>query len=325
MEGDESGFLWAYLLDGAGGGKKLGWDEAQAWKPSDGPLWVHLDRTSSETQEWLRERSGVDLGTCEALLAEETRPRSYASGDGVLLILRGVNLNPGAEPDDMISLRIWAESQRLITLRQRAFQSTTDVAEAIEEGKGPEQVGSLIVQLGMRITGRMEPVIENLEDLADALEEGMTEREPKVTRSDLAEFRRQVIALRRYLAPQRAVFANLVQETFPGFQPAHRSSLRELADRTMRHVEDLEALRERAGVIHDELANHIAEQLNTRMYVVSLVAAIFLPLGLLTGLLGINVGGIPGANDQTAFMVVCGILVGVGALLAVTLRLLKWL
>jgi zinc transporter len=200
-----------------------------------------------------------------------------------------------------------------------------DLAESIQAGKGPKDAASVMVALAARLTELMEPVIENLEDLADGLEERVSVQEAKVTRGELAEFRRQVIALRRYLSPQRAVFASLVQEPFPGFQPTHRSSLRELADRTTRHVEDLEALRERAGVIHDELANHVAEQLNMRMYLVSLVAAIFLPLGLLTGLLGINVGGIPGASEPSAFLVVCGILVGVGVLLAWALRRLKWL
>lgn len=41
------------------------------------------------------------------------------------------------------------------------------------------------------------------------------------------------------------------------------------------------------------------------MYVLSVVAAIFLPLGFVTGLLGINVGGIPGTEWPWSFTVVC--------------------
>ncbi len=327
MESDESegGLLWAYQLDGPNAGKKLSKAEISAWTPSAGAMWVHLDLTRPDAQTWLREESGVDLGTCEALLAEETRPRSYSAPGGILLILRGVNLNPGADPDDMIALRIFCESHRVISLRDRPFQATTDVANAIEAGTGPADATSLMVMLATGLAARIEPVIENMEEIADGLEVGMTERVPRLTRGELAEFRRQVIALRRYLAPQRAMLASLVQDPYPGFQPIHRSNLRELADRATRHVEDLEALRERSGVIHDEIANQIAEQLNSRMYIVSLVAAIFLPLSLLTGLLGINVGGIPGATDQAAFIVVCVILVGGGGLLAGAFRWLRWL
>jgi zinc transporter len=318
----DGGFRWAYLLES---GKALSWEEARAWKPEDGRLWVHLDRSEDDAQTWIREQAGLDPATSEALLAEETRPRCYVSDDSLLLILRGVNLNPGAEPDEMISIRLWVESKRLISLRQRRLKATYDVAGEIDAGKGPRDVAALLVRLAVRVSERMDPVLENLEDLTDALEEGLTAREPKETRAELAELRRQVIALRRYLSPQRVVLSSLALEQISWLQPAHRSHLRELADRTTRHVEDLEALRERAGVIHDELLNHVSEQLNTRMYVLSLVAAIFLPLSLLTGLLGINVGGIPGANDPGAFLVVCLLLVGLGFFLAVILRWRRWL
>ncbi len=324
MSSTENGFLWGYRLAGEGE-RRLNWAEAQAWTPDQGPIWLHLDRRDPEVQSWLHDRSGVDAAICQTLLADETRPRSHCAPKGLLLILRGVNLNPGAEPDDMIALRIWADANRVISLRSRQFQATQEIAETIAVGTGPQDVGSLLTLLGLSLSARMEPVIENLEGIADALEEWMTTRGAKETRTELSEFRRQVIALRRYLSPQRLAIAQLVQEPFPAFSPANRASLRELADRTTRHVEDLEALRERAGVIHDELANHIAEQLNTRMYVVSLITTIFLPLGLLTGLLGINVGGMPGAQDPAAFGWVCAILVAVGAVFVVVFRWLKWL
>lgn len=321
---NETGFLWGYRL-ASESERGMSWEEAQAWTPDQGPTWLHLDRRDPSVQAWLEERSGLDAASCQALLAEETRPRSHYGPKGLLLILRGVNLNPGAEPDDMITLRIWADANRVISLRSRQFQATHEIAESITAGTGPQDVGTLLALLGLNLSARMEPVLENLEDLADTLEEGMPTRPPKDTRTELAEFRRQVIALRRYVSPQRLAISQLVQEPFPAFSQSNRANLRELADRTTRHVEDLEALRERAAVIHDELANHIAEQLNTRMYVVSLITTIFLPLGLLTGLLGINVGGIPGASEPLAFGVVCGILVAVGTGLFVVFRWLKWL
>lgn len=321
---EENGLLWAYRF-GEGPAERVAWKEILASQPSEGPLWIHFDRNHAEAEAWLRRRSGLTRADCDALLAEETRPRCYSNEDALFLILRGVNLNPGAAPDEMITLRIWAAGQRLITLRNEPFQALEEVASSLEAGKGPRDVGALLVQLGLKLSSRVEPVVENLEELAEGLEEGMIEREVRQTRTELAEFRRQVIALRRYLAPQRAVCLGLVQESFPGFSASNRAGLRELADRTTRQVEDLEALRERAGVIHDELASHIAEQLNTRMYVVSLITTIFLPLGLLTGLLGINVGGVPGATEPIAFGVVCGILVAVGSLIAVVFRWLKWL
>jgi zinc transporter len=321
-----AGFRWAYLLNGSGGARKLSEEEARGWKPAEGPVWIHMERTSPETQAWISKEAGLDAVTAQALLAEETRPRCLTVGDGaLLLILRGVNLNPGAEPDDMVALRLWSDGARLISLRHRRLRSTHEVADQLDSGAGPPDVAGLLVRLASRMTERLEAVLENLDELADGLEEAVATREPRSTRSELAELRRQVIAIRRYLSPQRLALSNLAQEPASWLLATHRGQVRELADRTTRYVEDLEALRERAGVIHDELISHVSEQLNARMYVLSLVAAVFLPLGLLTGLLGINVGGMPGAENPRAFWLVCALLVALGVALAAVLRWRRWL
>jgi zinc transporter len=97
-----------------------------------------------------------------------------------------------------------------------------------------------------------------------------------------------------------------------------------VADRITRYVEDLDAARERAAIIQDELTTRLAETMNRNMYMLSVIAAIFLPLSLLTGLLGINVGGIPGVEWKWAFtLVTAGItLLGVAGFLL--MRRLKW-
>jgi len=119
--------------------------------------------------------------------------------------------------------------------------------------------------------------------------------------------------------------ARLLLEQVKGFKQAQRSVFRELAERVTRFVEDLDAVRERALVTQEEIASRLAEQMNARMYVLSLVAGVFLPLGLLTGLLGINVGGMPGEHSPLAFWIVCLILVATGAGLVWGLRRLRWL
>jgi zinc transporter len=58
-------------------------------------------------------------------------------------------------------------------------------------------------------------------------------------------------------------------------------------------------------VTQEELAARLSEQMNRNTYMLSVVAGVFLPLGLLTGLLGINVGGIPGTENPNAFVIVC--------------------
>jgi zinc transporter len=151
--------------------------------------------------------------------------------------------------------------------------------------------------------------VDNLEEELDSLEEDLIEGSVKELRPRLSGLRRQAVTLRRYLAPQRDVLARLSLESIPWIKDAHRARFRETADRTTRYVEDLDATRERAAVTQEELTAKLQDRMNRNMYVLSLVAAIFLPLGFLTGLLGINVGGIPGSESQIAFVIVCAFLV----------------
>ena len=67
-------------------------------------------------------------------------------------------------------------------------------------------------------------------------------------------------------------------------------------------------IRERGALIHEELTAKLSDHLNKRLYLLSIVAAIFLPLSFFTGLLGINVGGIPGTDYDWAFALFVGFL-----------------
>ena len=98
-----------------------------------------------------------------------------------------------------------------------------------------------------------------------------------------------------------------------------------MGDRLAQYIETLDSIRERAAVSQEELVNQISEESNSRMYVLSIVSAIFLPLGFATGLLGINVGGIPGAENHYAFAIFIGILVALAGGLLVFFRYKKWL
>jgi len=141
----------------------------------------------------------------------------------------------------------------------------------------------------------------------------------------LAGIRHQAIVLRRYLAPQRDATARLQSENQPWIDAREQARLREVTDRVVRYIEDLDSVRDRAAVIQDELASRLSEQMNRTMYHLTVVASIMLPLGFLTGLLGINVGGIPGGENPWGFAAVCAILAAVVAVQVVLFRRLRWL
>ena len=319
------GLVDAFLLDGNGGASEVNWHDMDAWTPEQGCLWLHFNYAEAGVAEWLRGHSGLNELAVEALLSEETRPRAANLGDQLLLALRGVNLNPGSDPEDMVSIRLWTDGKRVISTRRRVLLSTRDVIERFESGIGPVDAGELIVELIDRIVYRMSDTVDGFEDEVMALEDRVLSGAPAGLRYELALLRKQTIAIRRYLAPQREAMNRLMMEKLSWLTEVYQLRLREISDRLVRHIEDIDAVRERAALAQEELLSAVSEQMNERMYVLSIVAAIFLPLGFFTGLMGINVGGMPGVEDGEAFWVVVAMCVGLMLVLGVVFRLKKWL
>ena len=296
----KSGMVFSYILNN-GAGQPIDWQQADQWRPEQGLLWLHLDYAEEGARKWLVEKSGIDPVSCEALLAEETRPRVVAAADTLLLILRGVNCNPGADPEDMVSIRFWFEEHRIISMRHRRVMAIEDINKSIEVGKGPGSANDFLVTVANRLVDRMGNVISEIDDDVDELEDMVLTEESYELRPKLANLRRQTISLRRYIAPQRDVLARLQNEKISWLSDVDRVRMRENAERTARFIDDLDSARDRAAITQEELNSRLTEQMNKTMYLLSIVAAIFLPLGLITGLLGINVGGIPGTDNKFAF------------------------
>ncbi|WP_300319474.1 zinc transporter ZntB [Accumulibacter sp.] len=316
--------MFAYILE-EGCGQAIGWQRVKTWEPGQGLLWLHLDYADEGAKRWLVEESGIDDVSCAALMAVETRPRVVAAADTLLLILRGINFNPGADPEDMVAVRMWFDEHRIISMRHRRVMAMDDINRTIEAEKGPLSSGDFLVMAASKLTDRMADVIGDIDDGVDELEDTVLTEESHELRPRLANLRRQTISMRRYISPQRDVLARLQNERVSWLNELDRVRIREIAERTARFVDDLDSARDRAAITQEELNSHLSEQMNKTMYVLSIVAAIFLPLGLITGLLGINVGGIPGTENQFAFAYVSILLVVFALVQYVLFKRKKWI
>ncbi|MCU7376044.1 hypothetical protein PEC18_35975 [Paucibacter sp. O1-1] len=151
--------------------------------------------------------SGLARVETDTLLATDTRPRVVNSSKGMLLALRGVNLNPNSDPEDMVAVRIYAEEDKIISTCERQLQSVIDLAESISQGKGTIDTAAFIMAICERLTQRKVEFIGKLEEQLDELEERVVTQVNKSLRTEIAELRRQTVVLRRYLAPQREAFS----------------------------------------------------------------------------------------------------------------------
>ncbi|HEY5643849.1 MAG TPA: zinc transporter ZntB [Woeseiaceae bacterium] len=321
---DNPEFLQCCVLDGKGGAKSINHDELSKWDKSKGTLWVHLDYMDPASREWLRHFAKLPKAALEFLLAEETRPRSVATNKGLLIVLRGVNMNPGEDPEDMVAVRLWIEHDRIISTRRRRLLSVADIRQSLDAGIGPTSSGAFLTALTSRLADRIGDFVDTIEGRLEDAEDRVVSHDPAVSRQTIAMLRRQIASVRRFLAPQREALDRLNRQSGGWIVEDEVQNLLDQADRITRYVEDLDLVRERAIVLQEEYLGLMAQEQNSRMYVLSVVAAIFLPLTFITGLLGMNVGGLPGLESPIGFWVSIVIMIVAAVGLAAFFRWKRW-
>jgi len=284
--------------------------------------WIHLDLASPATAPWLASR--IDDVVAASVTAQDTRPRCVRHDGGVLLNLRGVNLNPDADPEDMVSVRLWITKKVIVSVRIRRLLAVVGLSEMIESGDGPTSIAAFLAHLTAGLTEKIDPVIMGMTDRVDDLETESLEKSSGL-RGELARIRRRTIILRRYIAPQREALTALAAVRDGIVDDEAATTMRETVDRVTRMVEELDAVRERCAILNDQLTDQRAEEMNNRLMVLSVAAAIFLPLGFLTGLLGVNIAGLPGVETPWAFTAFCVMLTAIGVGLVVWFRAQDWL
>lgn len=327
----ERGLIFARVIDAAGIPRPIDWDEGRCWtqsSPGD-TLWLHLDRTVPEVVAWLGDSENDGLGlsdaTVEALTSSENRPRAFREADTLVTILRGINFNPDAQPEDMVAMQLWCDGTRVVTLRQERLQTPFDVLETMERGRGPNTAGDLFTELVEQTVAKMNRSIVDMNDQIDVLEELDDDHPVDEILDTIADIRRNCLALKRYMSPQHEALLQIGRDPPHWLSDTNRRDIRETIDRLSRYIEDLDVSKESALVIQDDINNRATAQSNKTIYMLSIIAAIFLPLSFFTGLLGINVGGIPGTSSSDGFWITVAILVGVLCVQLAIFRKLRWL
>lgn len=284
--------------------------------------WWHFEMTDPSFADWVHAKlPPIPAG---ALLQTETRPRCDRYEQGLILNLRGINMNVGAAADEMISLRLWVAEDVVITVRRRKVFAIEDIRNACIQNTAPSTSADFLEHLIDGLLRRVQAHLEDIETVTDIYEAEL-ENQKWAPPRDLPETRRSIIRLRRYLEPQRAAMDRLAATNLPLLPAANALELRELANRSTITVEHLDELRDRLITIQDEHDTNVTQRQARHGYVLSVAAAIFLPLGLITGLFGVNLNGIIGAEAEQGFAILCLFILLVALGLIAILRWLRWI
>jgi zinc transporter len=288
-------------------------DAESAAYSGPGFIWVHIEGTDEEGLALLAGQAIPDVAS-NALVATETRPRCDVIEEGALINLRGPAAEELDDTDRLVSIRMFIRAGKVNSVTRRPLSATDLVRAQMEQGTISDP-GDLVAAFARAISRQLDPQVAALGDSLDDCESELDDsRALYGLRSTITKIRSEAIAFRRFVAPNRDALETLSQSGFDWLSEEDRLHIREAADRFARMAEELEAVRERSALLHEQLTDLRGEQMENRSLVISIVAFIFLPLTFVTGLLGMNVEGIPYAKESWAFWGVVAVCVLIGAM-----------
>ncbi|MCG3759475.1 zinc transporter ZntB [Vibrio cincinnatiensis] len=269
--------------------------------------WYHCQRDKTGLREWLIDNT-IPSSIVDSLLAEDTRPLfEQYDEQNFLLILRGVNLNEHADPSDMLSVRILYYQGALITSRKIPSKTITAIRDLLIQDQGPKTLSDVVLSI-------IDGLNKNIDDYLDSVEEKITLFDDETELSDpLIQTHKALLKIKRFIKPQQYAIDDY-QSSVNLLATSKQLRLRHSVNTIIRINETLDFFLSELEIIKGELRQYHAEKMNQNTYLFSVIAAIFLPTSFLTGLLGVNVGGIPGTESPIAFALFCASLVAIFAL-----------
>lgn len=320
--------LFGRVLDGKGGARPITWDEAQGWRPTAAGevLWLHLNRNDPVVPDWLRDELAIPGPTVALMTSNNTRPRAFTEGAALVATLRDLNFNPGEAPEDMISMQLWSDGERLVTLRRAPQQSPQEVREQLAKGTGPRDAGAMITRVVELMIEHLSHAVVEINGAIDRLdgdEDGDLDVQERAR--EISKIRRECLALQRHVSPQHEALEHIGRYAPQWFELHDKREIVESIDRLRRHLDDINISKESAVVLQDELRARAQAISQEATYKLGVMAGVFLPLTFLTGLLGSNVVGIPYADEPWAFwgvVLACAVLTAI--IMAIFWRL-RWI
>jgi zinc transporter len=310
---DSSGLICGYRFSVGGHGEPIGSDEAIAWLAStgvaDGFVWLHFNLAHAATQKWLREHAALSDVFHESLGAGSRSTRVELDDGTLVAVVNDVHYDFDFEPSDISTLWLSVDRRLVVSARLQPLRSIDRLRDAVKRGASLRSTVELLVHLmhdqGDVLVGIVRSATERVDALEDQLLAGRIEKR----RANLGTLRRLLVRLQRLLAPEPAALFRLLQKPPLWIGEDDLQDLRQSTEEFNVALIDMAALQERIKLLQEEIAGRVAEENNRSLFVLTVVTVLALPINIIAGLLGMNVGGIPLAQSPYGFWIVVAIIV----------------
>ena len=224
----------------------------------------------------------------------------------IYMVFHGPDLETYHERLRLDEIDIFACDRYLVTIHDKPFKSCQDLLARTQSDPNivlEPGIDRLLYLLLDRIVDNYEPILDQLEEAIDDLEErAMASPGPEVLNA-ISHRKRELLNLRRIVGPQREVIAQLTRGEVPFVREPVRVYLRDVHDHLTRVVEMVELYRDLVSGARDIYLSSISNNLNQIMKTLTIFSVIALPMTVITGFFGMNFESIPGLHSRNAFWI----------------------
>jgi zinc transporter len=294
----------------------LGDDARGPAAPPGGFVWLHFGLSHAGATAWMRAHAGLAEGFFEALTVGSRSARIERDGESLFAVINDVTFDFSFDPADVATLWVAVQADRVITARARPLRSVDRLRMAARRGDTIESSIELLDHLLRDQADELQRIVresaDRLDDIEDAVLAGHHERHG----GELGRLRRLMVRLQRLLAPEPSALLRTLADPPRWVSEHDRQHLNRATEEFALVLRDVGALQERIKLLQDESATRVAEENNRILFMLTMVTVLCLPINLISGLMGMNVGGIPLNEHRHGFWWMVSVIVTLTVLIA---------
>nr|WP_320011902.1 transporter [uncultured Desulfobulbus sp.] len=319
---DRNGMIWGYQFSPEQPARSINADAAVALLASpEGVVgqdfvWLHFSRSNTATEPWLLKHLDLPQAFFDTMRAESRSTRIEQEDDFLIAVLNDVLFAFSFDVSNVETTSICITPNLMITTRLRPLRSIDKLRRLVRQGLTFSSPVELLSQLLQNQSSVLVDILRQSTNRVDQIEDKLLANRISTSRSELSSLRRVLVRLQRLLAPEPSAFFRLLNRPPEWITKDDLQDLRESAEEIAAAVSDTQALVERVKLIQEELVALLNERTGRTIYVLTVVTVLALPINMVAGLFGMNVGGIPLASDKLGFWSIVTILLALTGLLA---------
>ncbi|MCP5197115.1 MAG: hypothetical protein H6974_10070 [Gammaproteobacteria bacterium] len=282
----------------------------QALTQADAVVWLHFNARVGQARNWINRCERLQEPLRRFLLENDERKRIERVGESYIGVLSDIRYDFNFDPDEIATLRFYVDRGCLISTRLEPSNAADRLRTAIRQGRYFSSTAELMLFLFESQVAKLTETMEQVRDRLDVIEDQILAGQTRGQHVQLGMIRRQTVRLHHHFAPEYRMLQRLCRRPPSWFEESDRLAFQDVAEEFRELVDDMTETLERAKLLQEELSAHVAEKTGNNLYILSIFTALLLPPSLIAGIFGMNVAGLPGLQDENAFLwVMLGMLV----------------